>query len=201
MSRSDSIQSNVTGQANVTGHIYDGIEEYDNPMPGWWTWIFAGSIAFAAVYFLFVMLAGGQLSPLGFYDRELTADAQRQFAQLGDIKSDPASILKMSKDEKLVRVASAIFAGNCAACHGVDGGGITGPNLTDNYYLHVKEIGDIADVIRKGRNNGAMPAWENRLDPRQVALLASYVASLRGTNHPGREPQGNVIPPWSVQEK
>ena len=103
MSRSDSIQSNVTGQANVTGHIYDGIEEYDNPMPGWWTWIFAGSIAFAAVYFLFVMLAGGQLSPLGFYDRELTADAQRQFAQLGDIKSDPASILKMSKDEKRFR--------------------------------------------------------------------------------------------------
>jgi cytochrome c oxidase cbb3-type subunit 3 len=189
-----------TTQVNVTGHIYDGIEEYDNPMPGWWTWIFAASIAFAAVYFLFVMRAGGQLSPLGFYDRELTADAQRQFAQLGDIKSDPASILTMSKDDKLVRVGSAIFAGNCAACHGVDGAGITGPNLTDNAYIHVKTIGDIADVIRKGRNNGAMPAWENRLDPRQISLLASYVASLRGANRPGREAQGTVIPAWSAKE-
>jgi cytochrome c oxidase cbb3-type subunit 3 len=184
----------------VTGHVYDGIEEYDNPTPGWWTWIFAGSIAFSAVYFLFVMLAGGQLSPLGFYERELTADAERQFAQLGDIKSDPASILKMSTDEKLLRVGGAIFQGNCAACHGLDGAGLTGPNLTDNFYLHVQKIGDIVDVIGKGRNNGAMPAWENRLEPRQISLLATYVASLRGKNRPGREPQGTQIPAWSVEK-
>ena len=76
--------SNLVKSPQITGHVYDGIEEYDNPTPGWWTWIFAGSIAFSGVYFLFVMLAGGQLSPLGFYDRDLTADAQRQFAQLGE---------------------------------------------------------------------------------------------------------------------
>jgi len=185
---------------SVTGHVYDGIEEYDNPTPGWWTWIFAVSIAFSAVYFLFVMLAGGQLSPLGFYERDLTADAQRQFAQLGDIKSDPASILTMSTDDKLLRVGGAIFQGNCAACHGLDGAGLTGPNLTDNYYLHVQKIGDFVDVISKGRNNGAMPAWENRLEPRQVALLATYVASLRGKNRPGREPQGMQIAAWSVEK-
>jgi cytochrome c oxidase cbb3-type subunit III len=192
-----SSSSTKTKHPSVTGHVYDGIEEYDNPTPGWWTWIFAGSIAFSAVYFLFVMLADGQLSPLGFYDRDLTADAQRQFAQLGEIKSDPASLLAMSTDEKMLRVGGAIFQGNCAACHGLDGAGLTGPNLTDESYIHVQKIGDLVDVISKGRNNGAMPAWENRLEPRQVALLATYVASLRGKNRPGREAQGNVIAPWS----
>ena len=84
-----------------------------------------------------------------------------------------------------------------AACHGLDGAGLTGPNLTDESYIHVKTIGDFMDVISKGRNNGAMPAWENRLEPRQIALLASYVASLRGKNRPGREAQGTAIAPWS----
>ena len=94
-------------------------------------------------------------------------------------------------------VGGAIFQGNCAACHGLDGAGLTGPNLTDESYIHVQKIGDLVDVISKGRNNGAMPAWENRLEPRQVALLATYVASLRGKNRPGREAQGNLIAPWS----
>jgi cytochrome c oxidase cbb3-type subunit 3 len=106
----------------------------------------------------------------------------------------------MSTNDKLLRVGGAIFQGNCAACHGLDGAGLTGPNLTDNYYLHVQKIGDFVDVISKGRNNGAMPAWENRLEPRQVALLATYVASLRGKNRPGREPQGTVIPAWSAEK-
>ena len=122
---------------------------------------------------------------------------ERQFAQMGEIKSDPASLIKMGHDDKLLRVGKAMFAGNCAACHGLNAAGLTGPNLTDESYLHVKRIEDLLDVIAKGRNNGAMPAWENRLRPREITLLASYVASLRGTNQPGREPQGDRIAPWS----
>lgn len=183
--------------SNLTGHEYDGIEEYDNPTPGWWSWIFGISIAFGSIYFFFVTLAGGGLSPVGFYERDVTADEERQFAQLGDIQSDPASLIKMSHDEKLQRVGKSMFATNCAACHGINATGLTGPNLTDEYYLHVKKIGDFIDVITNGRNNGAMPAWGNRLKPKEITLLASYVASLRGTNLPGREPQGEKIAPWS----
>jgi len=184
---------------NVTVHEYDGIEEYDNPLPGWWSWIFFLSFVFSCVYFLFVTLAGDGLGPIGFYERDLTADQERQFAQMGEIKSDPASLMKMSKDDKLLLVGKSMFVGNCAACHGQNGAGITGPNLTDNYYINVKHIEDFLDVIAKGRNNGAMPAWENRLQPREIAVLASYVASLRNTNQPGREPQGQVIPPFAEE--
>ena len=185
---------------DLTDHEYDGIQEYDNPTPGWWSWIFALSFMFAIVYFLFVTLAGGGLSPIGFYDREVTADQQRQFAQMGDIQSDATSLIRLSKDEKLQKVGKAMFIANCAACHGQNGQGLTGPNMTDEYYLHVKKIEDIVDVISKGRNNGAMPAWENRLRPKEITLLASYIASLRGTHQAGREPQGQVIPPWSAEK-
>jgi cytochrome c oxidase cbb3-type subunit 3 len=183
---------------HLTSHQYDGIEEYNNPIPAWWSWIFGLSFVFAIVYFLFVTLAGGGLSPIGFYERAVTADQERQFAAMGDIQSDPASLIKMTHDEKLLRVGKAMFTSNCAACHAVNATGLAGPNLTDDYYLDVKKVEDFLDVIRKGRNNGAMPAWENRLSSKEIALLASYVASLRGTNLPGREPQGEKIPPWSV---
>lgn len=117
---------------------------------------------------------------------------------MGEIKSDPESLLKMSRDEKMLRVGKAMFAGNCAACHGQNAGGLTGPNLTDESYLHVRRIEDFLDVIGKGRNNGAMPAWENRLRPREITLLAASVASLRGTNQTGRGPEGQTIAPWSA---
>jgi cytochrome c oxidase cbb3-type subunit 3 len=186
-----------TQSPKLTDHDYDGIREYDNPMPGWWSWLFAITIGFSGVYFLFVTLAGGGLSPLGFYERAQIEDANRQFALMGDVSSDPASLLKLSHDEKVLRIGQSIFQGNCAACHGPTGAGLTGPNLTDEKYMHVRKIGDIVDVVEKGRNNGAMPAWANRLQPREIAVVASYVASLRGKNVPGREPQGDAIAPWS----
>jgi cytochrome c oxidase cbb3-type subunit 3 len=188
---------NTNDNPNLTGHIYDGIEEYDNPAPGWWTWIFVGTFAFSVVYFLFVSLAGTEAGAIGEYERDLTADQERQFAAMGEISSDPASLIKMSNDEKFQRIGKAMFATNCAACHGQNAAGLTGPNLTDQAYVHVKRIEDLLDVIGKGRNNGAMPAWENRLRPREITLLASYVASLRGTNQSGRGPEGQPIAPWS----
>ncbi len=185
------------GISNLTDHEYDGIQEFDNPTPGWWSWIFAIMTIFAVLYFFFVTLAGDQLSPIGSYDEEVMADQERIFGQMGDIQSDPASLIKLSKDEKLQKIGKAMFVTNCAACHGQNAQGLTGPNMTDNYYMHVRKIGDIVDVISKGRNNGAMPAWEGKLKTKEITLMASYIASLRGTNQAGREPQGEVIPPWS----
>jgi len=191
---------NTPNQPNVTGHRYDDIEEYDNPLPGWWSWIFAVTIIFSGVYFFFTTLLGAQASPEGFYDREVTADVERQFAMMGDIKSDRESLLKLSTDDKLLKVGRSIFVGNCAACHNVNGAGLTGPNLTDDVYVHVKRIEDIVDVVTTGRNNGAMPAWGNRLQSKEVALVAAYVASLRGTNVVGRQPEGQPIAPWAAEK-
>jgi len=184
----------------LTGHNYDGIEEYDNPTPGWWTWIFILSILFSVVYFFFVTLADGRLSPTEFYRRDVAADTQRMFAMLGDLKPDAATILKYSRDTGWTQYGEGVYKSNCTACHGADGQGLSGPNLTDGQFMHVKKVDDIYDVVTKGRNNGAMPPWP-KLTMNDRILVSAYVASLRGKNLPGpRPPEGTAIAPWSVPE-
>jgi len=147
-----------------------------------------------------MMSTGGELSPQKYYERDYIESLRAQYGQLGDLKPDAATILRLSKDDKWVKVGQSIFSSNCVACHGADASGVAGPNLTDEYYLHVKKIEDIADVVKNGRKNGAMPSWANRLQPVEQVLVASYVASIRGKNLPsvgGRPAEGQKIAPWA----
>jgi cytochrome c oxidase cbb3-type subunit 3 len=193
-------QPDAGDQPNFTGHEYDGIVEYDNPTPSWWTYFFLITVGFSAIY-MFVTLAGGdQLSPASFYVRDATEQMKSQYGQLGDVKPDAKTILRLANDPKWVRVGESLFKSNCVSCHGVDGSGMTGPNLTDEAYLHVKKVDDLADVVINGRKNGAMPAWNQRLQPVEQVLVSSYVASLRGKNLPsmGNRPlEGDKPAPWS----
>jgi cytochrome c oxidase cbb3-type subunit III len=179
----------------LTGHAYDGIQEFDNPTPGWWNWLFIGTIAFSVVYFTIVTLAGGELGPIGQYERALKADMNRG----GVLKADAKTLLLLSKDADALKAGAAIFAANCVTCHGRSGEGITAPNMTDDSYVNVSKLADIPEVVTQGRNNGAMPAWGNRLRPNEVVQVSAYVASLRGQNKKGKaiEPNARVIPPWS----
>lgn len=184
-------------EPQLTDHAYDGIQEFDNPTPGWWTWIFILSIVFSVVYFLTVtVLGGGQLGPLGEYDRDYTADLKRQFAAFGNLSPDGATVVRLAHDEKALKVGESIFATNCISCHGRNGEGISGPNMTDEVYLNVKQPVDFIDVVTKGRKNGAMPAWNNRLSPNEIIVVSSYVASLRGKNLAGKAPEGDPVAPW-----
>lgn len=189
---------------DLLDHNYDGIQEYDNPTPGWWTWIFVGTIAFSVVYLLVMFLTGEQLSPQALYQKDYTELLKLQYGELGDVKPDAATILKLSKDTKWVGVGGSIFRSNCISCHGTDGSGMAAPNLTDDNWINVKKVEDIADVVTKGRKNGTMPAWANRLQPVEVVLVSSYVASLRGTNLQsigGRAKEGEIAPPWTDGSK
>jgi cytochrome c oxidase cbb3-type subunit 3 len=180
----------------LTDHCYDGIQEYDNPTPSWWTWIFILTIIFSALYFYVVHTTDGKLSPIAYFDRAVVDEIKKQAAG-GLLKADAATLVRLSKDPESCRKGESIFTQMCIACHGRGGEGATGPNLTDNSFIHVRRIEDIPDVIRKGRNNGAMPALGAGLNPNDVVLLSSYVASLRGRNQPGRPAEGQVIADWS----
>ncbi len=191
------LPNNATGE--LTGHEYDGICEYDNPTPSWWTWLFLGSIAFSAVYLFFDLLSVGTFSPVSLYKQDYIESMKLQYGQLGDVKPDTATLLKLMKDDKWNRVGQSIFATNCTSCHGPDGSGLSAPNLTDDYYINVRKLDDFPDVITNGRKNGAMPAWGTRLQPVEIVLAASYVASLRGQNlasKGGRPKEGDLISPW-----
>lgn len=188
-------------EPGLMAHEYDGIREYDNPTPGWWHAIFLGSILFSMFYVTY-----WHFSPLAStihqdWDREQLADFKRIFGKVGELQSDQATILKMMGDQQMLNVAQSLFVGNCAVCHGKDGGGINGVNLTDDSYKNVKNIEDIFTTISKGANLGAMPAWEQKLSKNERVILSSYVATLRGKNVPGRAPEGDKIPAWPTAGK
>ena len=108
-----------------------------------------------------------------------------------------ATILKYVNDPRWGKVGEVVFKTNCVSCHGDKGEGKVGPNLTDDAWKNVKSVEDIAKVVIEGANGQAMPAWKTRLHPNELVLVASYVASLRGSNPSGaKPPEGNAIPAW-----
>ncbi|HEX7381584.1 MAG TPA: cytochrome-c oxidase, cbb3-type subunit III [Nevskiaceae bacterium] len=84
--------------------------------------------------------------------------------------------------------AAPIFKSTCAACHGAEGKGnqaIGAPNLTDTVWLYGGTRADIHATISGGRQ-GHMPSWKERLDARDIHVLAAYVYSL--PHEPARKP-------------
>lgn len=186
------------GDEVLTGHSYDGIQEYDNPTPRWWELLFVATIVFAPIYAVWFHAPAQGRTLADRFQASLADNMRLQFGEIGDLTPDATTIVKYMKDPKWLEVGVSTFKTNCVSCHGPEGIGISGPNLTDDHYLNVKSIEDIAKVIRDGAKNGAMPAWGNRLHPNEVVLAAAYVASLRGKNlKSARLPEGVVIAPWS----
>ncbi len=181
----------------LTDHEYDGIREFDNPIPGWWSWIFIASIVYAVLYFGAYQLGTAGTSVAQEYENEKAEVSRMMIKELGDLTVDEPTILSNLNNEALISVGAGIFSTNCVSCHGKDAQGLVGPNLTDDTYKHVKTVGDIGTVLMHGANNGAMPAWNNRMASTELVAVAVYVASLRGQNLPGVSIAGEVaIAPW-----
>jgi cytochrome c oxidase cbb3-type subunit III len=181
----------------LLNHEYDGIREYDNPTPGWWHLLFIVTIIFSVFYIAWYSLSPVALSLEEKWDARQTLENKKIFGKMGELAGDEQTIVGLMADERLMRVATGMFVSNCAACHARDGGGINGVNLTDDFYKNTKTITDLLAVINTGANQGAMPAWKDKLSNNERVLLAAYVASLRGTT-PGsaKAPEGEKIAPW-----
>ena len=181
----------------ITGHQYDGIQEYDNPLPGWWKWAFVITIVISPLYFMYFHGGAEGRTIVDRYDTALAVNLRLQFAEIGELTQDRETVLEYLYKPKWLRVGKTIFKTNCKSCHASDGGGLVGPNLCDDEYKNVKDIGDILTVIQNGANGAAMPAWKTRLSPNELVLSASYVASMRGTvPATAKAPEGRKIPAW-----
>lgn len=182
---------------SLTDHEYDGIREFDNPCPGWWTWLFWGTFFFSIVYFIFFEFSLVGWTVEGAYDEAVAADIRRRYAEIGELEANEATMLEFMGKPDWLKSGEVVFGANCATCHGSNGAGLVGPNLTDDYYKNAKNLADIANVVINGAANGAMPAWRNRLSHQNdIVLVSCYVANMRGKNLPGRPPEGEIIPPW-----
>lgn len=179
-------------------HEYDGIREYDNPIPAWWTWMWISTMIFSAVYFVHYHVTGTGESVLAAYEREVNA----QLAKESEHRKDNLGVLSetmlsgMMRDEAMVTAGATKYAAICAACHGVKGEGTVGPNLTDVYWLHADgTLLNIREIVAQGVPEKGMPAWEKLMSPEELNQVVVYVGTLLGTNAEGKLPQGEEHKP------
>jgi cytochrome c oxidase cbb3-type subunit 3 len=197
MSYSTSKNQPVVDQPPKTDHAYDGIEEFDNPLPGWWKWLFIGTILFCFPYWIYYHGGTPGRSIEDGYGVALAANTRLQFEEIGELQPTAETIVEYMQKDNWLRVGKIVFQTHCVSCHDREGQGKVGPNLTDEYFKNVTNIEDIATVINNGAAAGAMPKWSNRLHPNEIVLVSAYVANMRGQNLSGpRGAEGKVIPDW-----
>ncbi len=170
----------------TTGHVYDGIEEYDNPLPKWWFQMFVITLIFGAIYFALYPALGNWKGFLGWtsigqWEAEVekaNVKYSETFGQYQDM-----SIEDIANDPKAMKIGTRLFSNNCAVCHGADGGGNVGfPNLTDKDWLYGGSPAEIEMSITHGRN-GAMPPWGDVIGEDGVVAVAEYVLQMSGQEH------------------
>lgn len=178
-------------------HVYDGIQEYDNPLPTWWTVILWVTIVWGVLYGINVIpgVGSGGGREAG-YEAEMTAAAERYGTpeqQAGASIDVPAMTAALADPAALAAGRSA-FEATCAPCHERDGGGGIGPNLTDGFWLHGNTYRDILAVVSNGVPDKGMPMWSAVLTPEQVAQVSAYLATLHGTKPAkAKAPQGDEL--------
>jgi cytochrome c oxidase cbb3-type subunit 3 len=173
-------------------HSYDGIQEYDNPMPRWWVITFWATIIFSVLYLLNVPGIGNGKGRIADYDAAM-ARAAEQEALLAKSEGSPTneSMTAMLADPRVLGDGKQLFATYCVACHRADAGGQIGPNLTDDAWIHGGTLEAIRATIDAGVLAKGMPEWGKVLQPGQVTAVAIYVKSLGGSNPPNpKAPEG-----------
>jgi len=214
---------NVQNQGpQTTGHVWDDdLQEYNNPLPAWWTYGFYLTIVFAIVYWLIYPswpVGKGYLPGVFGSVSYTNAEGQEESwhwntrAKLLKETQEAAALQKpyvdklastpfeqIGKDPELssfvVSAGKPLFADNCAACHQSGGGGKIGfyPNLSDDDWIYGGNPEKIMESITKGRR-GYMPPFAEALDRAQVKALASYVVSLSGNKaDPAMVAQGKEL--------
>ena len=178
------------------GHDYDGIRELDNRLPPWWLYGFYLTIIFAGIYLWRYHVSHTAPSSKEEYERSVAkaeARIQEYMKKKGDAVDENTVKLLTGADD--LAAGKAIFTdpSKCVACHGVEGGGnAIGPNLTDDYWIYGGNVKDLFKTIKYGAKNG-MKSWKDDLSPKQMAQVASYIKSLRGTKPANaKEPQGEL---------
>lgn len=167
----------------TTGHSFDGIEEYDNPLPKWWYYLFVGSCVFSLGYLALYPGLGNFQGLLGWSSQgQWESEMQQADARYSELYERYAGIdiPELAKNDDAMKMGQRLFSNNCAVCHGSAGRGSIGfPNLTDDAWLYGGEPDDILRTLHDGRN-GNMPAYgtASSMTTREVDQVVNFVLSL-----------------------
>jgi len=172
--------------SHTTGHVYDGIEEYDNPLPKWWFNMFVLTVVFAVIYLALYPGLGNYKGLLGWTSagqwQEQVAEAEQRYGPLFARFSE-TPVDELAANPEALKMGARLFANNCSQCHGSDGRGSYGfPNLADNDWLYGGSPEMIKTSITNGRT-GMMPPQSALIGEKGVESVANYVLSLSGRSH------------------
>ncbi|KPN64339.1 cytochrome c oxidase cbb3-type subunit 3 [Aliiroseovarius crassostreae] len=187
-------------EIETTGHEWDGIQEFNNPLPRWWVWIFYITIVWGVWYTIaypaWPLIKGATAGYLGYSTRgEVAAEIQRFDEMNASINAElaAADLTEIQPGTELYNYASqsgrATFATWCSQCHGAGADGAVGyPNLLDDDWLWGGDIEAIHTTIQNGIRDVSnddtrlndMPAHEDLLEAEEITQVVDYVLSLSG---------------------
>lgn len=178
-------------------HAYDGIRELDNDLPPWWKYLFYITLVFSGVYLYRYHIS--KTAPLSIeeYDQEMAEASLQKESHLKETGNvvDESSVIALT-DDAVLKKGKQTFTVYCMPCHGPEGQGNVGPNLTDEFWIHGGGIKNIFKTIKYGWPAKGMISWQSQLNPKQIQEVASYVMTLQGTNPPNpKAPQGDKYVP------
>jgi len=197
----------VQGEVPTTGHVWDGIQEFDNPMPRWWVWLFYATIVYSLGYVIaypaWPLITQATQGVLGIKYRDLVAAEMAEWdAKNGPVKEKlvAADLTAIKDDPELAayaeRAGAAVFRTNCAQCHGAGAAGVQSlgyPNLLDDDWLWGGTMEDIHLTVTHGIRNTAdadaryseMPKFgtDELLESQQISEVVEYVLQISGQEH------------------
>lgn len=171
-------------QGDTMGHTWDGdLQEFNNPLPRWWLWLFYGTIIFGFIYLaLFPGLGkfGGAFA--WSQEQQWEQEVAQADAKYGPIFAQYAQqdLAALAGDPEALQIGKRLYLNYCSTCHGSDAGGATGfPNLTDGDWLYGAEPHAIKQTILNGRR-GVMPAFGASLQEEGVKNVTAYILQMAG---------------------
>ena len=184
--------NNNPNEPKLLEHEADGIKELDNLLPRWWVWLFYLTTIFAVIYLLYYHVFHAGDLQAAEYQKEYAAGEALKSAAIAKFEASVDS-LQPSKDPVVINQGHQIFLTYCAPCHRPDAGGLVGPNLCDDYWIHGSNYTDNVKTIINGVPAKGMITWRGILKPDQIQAVGSYIFTLRGTHPVNPKPPENTV--------
>lgn len=176
--RPDELLTQDQADAPLLDHNYDGIQEYDNPMPAWWTWLFILTVVWSGAYIIMIETGLIQKYEAELADglAEIRALQQQAAASLVDV--DQAYLAALSGDAARIANGQAVYDRMCASCHSADGSGGIGNSLNSGDWRHGGTLVDIYTVVRDGVAAAGMPAWGNIMSHEDMVDATLFIETF-----------------------
>ncbi len=177
-------------------HDYDGIQEFDYPLPVWWQITFWGGVIFGIFYIIYFIFMNGPSLKHEYKMSKAEAYKIRKTYYKNLTKFDQTLYNAYVVSPEMKNYGKNVFEANCMSCHNKNGAGNIGPNLTDKYWLLTEgKVENTYKTVITGNPIAGMPSWGPLLAKDDIYAVVAYIFSIQGYQHtdpPAKAPQGDL---------